>query len=154
MSRSLKLLSPEHRWALLPVILARMFLSTTAPAAPGSDQSGVENQAIEHKLLRTIIEFLQFSFQHQIQQQNASPKGVPAEFTNTLLTNLRACMKSVLVTQMEKSKLRQALVTDRVRAEVMHMIVQIGDKVSTVSGDRVREDWVQTREAFMSTLDS
>ncbi len=140
-----------------------MFLATTVPApstsgkggaAPAVDASSVENQAVEHKLLRTIIEFLQYSFQFQIQQQNATPMGIPADFTNILITNLRACMKSVLVTQMEKSKLRHALVTDRVRAEVMHMIVQIGDKVSTVCDARLREDWIQTREAFMSTLDS
>lgn len=176
MSRSMKLLAPEHRWALLPVILARIFMSSkdtaTTPAAPSSATKGAsaaaaaaaaaataaelstENTKVEHKLLKTIIEFLQFSFQFQIQQQNMAPPGVPAEFTNILLSNLRQCMKSVLVTQIEKSKLRTALMSDRNRAEVMHMIVTIGDKVSTVSDLRLREDWIQTREAFMSTLDS
>ena len=109
---------------------------------------------MEQRLLRTIIEFLQYSFSYQIEQQQMVPPGAVAYFTNILVSNLRQCIKSVMVTQMEKSKLRQALISERTRAEVMHMIVQIGDKVSTVADLQLREEWVQTREAFMSMLDN
>jgi hypothetical protein len=82
------------------------------------------------------------------------PPGAVAVFSNVLLSNLRQCIKSVMVTQMEKSKLRQALISERTRAEVMHMVVQIGDKVRPSADARLAEEWVQTREAFMSMLDN
>lgn len=157
MTRSLKLLTPPHRWALLPVILAKILLSPPAADPTGSSSSSSaanEALAVEQRLLRTIIEFLQYSYQYQIDQQRQVPPGAVAIFTNILLTNLRQCIKSVMVTQMEKSKLRQALISDRTRAEVMHMIVQIGDKVSVLADRRLSEEWVQTREAFMSMLDN
>ena len=109
---------------------------------------------MEQRLLKTIIEFLQYSFQFQIEQQSQVPPGSVAIFTDVLLSNLRQCIKSVMVTQMEKSKLRQALISERTRAEVMHMIVQIGDKVMMTADRRLAEEWVQTREAFMSMLDN
>jgi len=157
MTRSLKLLTPPHRWALLPVILAKILLSPPAADPTGtSSSSSAANEAlaVEQRLLRTIIEFLQYSYQYQIDQQRQVPPGAVAIFTNILLSNLRQCIKSVMVTQMEKSELRQALISDRTRAETMHMIVQIGDKVSVLADRRLSEEWVQTREAFMSMLDN
>jgi len=158
MTRSLKLLTPPHRWALLPVILAKILLSPPAadPTTASSSSSGAANEAlaVEQRLMRTIIEFLQYSYQYQVDSQRQVPPGAVAVFTNILLTNLRQCIKSVMVTQMEKSKLRQALISDRIRAEVMHMIVQIGDKVSVLADRRLSEEWAQTREAFMSMLDN
>ena len=61
-----------------------------------------------------------------------------------------------MVTQMEKHKLRQTLLSDRARAELMHVIVQIGDKVATsgICDAQLCEEWTQTREAFMVMLDS
>jgi hypothetical protein len=85
---------------------------------------------------------------------NQVPPGAVAVFSNVLLSNLRQCIKSVMVTQIEKSKLRQALISERTRAEVMHMVVQIGDKVRPSADARLAEEWVQTREAFMSMLDN
>lgn len=160
------------RWALLPVILAKILLSPPAQDPPSSSSAatsstttagststpagGVHNEAlvVEQRLLRTIIEFLQYSFQFQIEQQSQAPPGVSAVFTNVLLSNLRHCIKSVIVTQMEKSKLRQALISERTRAEVMHIVVQIGDKVRPSADVRLAEEWSQTREAFMSMLDN
>ena len=143
---------------MLPVILAKILLSPPAadPTAASSSSSGAANEAlaVEQRLLRTIIEFLQYSYQYQVDSQRQVPPGAVAVFTNILLTNLRQCIKSVMVTQMEKSKLRQALISDRTRAEVMHMIVQIGDKVSVLADRRLSEEWAQTREAFMSMLDN
>lgn len=148
------------RWALLPVILAKILLSPPAVESAGPSTGGapssaaLEALAVEQRLLKTIIEFLQYSYQYQIEQQLQVPPGAVAVFSNILLTNLRQCIKSVIVTQMEKSKLRQALISERTRAEVMHMVVQIGDKVSASADRRLAEEWVQTREAFMSMLDN
>jgi hypothetical protein len=187
------------------VILAKILLSPPAQDPPSSTStsgaaptSANEALAVEQRLLRTIIEFLQFSYQFQIDQQRQVclgvhadyvhcgrrhactnlfcfrwhillflvyahahllvtkqvPPGAVAVFSNVLLSNLRQCIKSVMVTQMEKSKLRQALISERTRAEVMHMVVQIGDKVRPSADARLAEEWVQTREAFMSMLDN
>jgi hypothetical protein len=139
------------------VILAKILLSPPAqdPPSSGSAAPAVnEALAVEQRLLKTIIEFLQYSFQYQIDQQRQVPPGAVAIFTNVLLSNLRQCIKSVMVTQMEKSKLRQALISERTRAEVMHMVVQIGDKVRVSAEIRLAEEWVQTREAFMAMLDN
>lgn len=135
----------------------------SAPLPEGTT-GAADALAVEQHLLRTIIEFLQFSFQYQIeqhqllqqqQQQFLNISGpIIAPFTNILLSNLRQCIKSVMVTQMDKNKLRQALISERTRAEVMHIIVQIGDKVSVVADSQLTEEWVQTREAFMAMLDT
>ena len=157
-SRSLKLLSPPHRWALLPVILAKTLLaqsySPDSSCNPTAATAAQEARAVEQRLLRTIIEFLQYSYQFQIEQQQMFPPGVPAEFTNILLANLRQCIKSVMITQMEKEKLIQTLISERTRAEVMHFIVQIGDKICGTADQRLAEEWTQTREAFISMLDN
>jgi len=159
MCRSLKLLIPPHRWALLPVILAKILLSTPPAENPKNPGAAGEALAVEQRLLKTIIEFLQYSYQYHVdmlaastgqqQQQQASSTS----FANILTANLRQCMKSVMVTQMEKSKLRQALTSERTRAEVMHMVVQIGDQTAPHTNSNVREEWSQTREAFMAMLD-
>jgi hypothetical protein len=145
--QSLKHLLPEHRWALVPIVLTKLLQVVPAAGAVS------ENHAVEQKLLQTIVEFFQFSYQYQIDQQKTMPANNTAPFTNILLINLRVCIKSVLVTQMEKKQLRQALVSDRSRAQIMHMIVQIGDRVAAVADRQLAEEWAHTREAFMSMLD-
>lgn len=135
---------------MIPVILARLLQTppnSTATINP-------ENAQVEQQLIRTIIEFLQYSYQFQIERQSAEPEGSTAAFTNVLLINLRQCVKSVMVSHMEKVKLRQALVSDKSRAEVMHVIVQIGDKIARFAEKQLSLEWVQMREAFMSMLDS
>ena len=67
--------------------------------------------------------------------------------------NLRQCLKAILVTQMDKNKLRQVLMSEKTRAEVLHIVVQIGDRVAHVADSQLAEEWVQTREAFMAMLD-
>lgn len=47
------------------------------------------------------------------------------EFSVNLLKNLRQCVRTVMVAQMEKSRLREALLSSRYRAEVMHNIIQV-----------------------------
>ncbi len=147
MSRAIKLLVPEHRWALLPVILARLFQT------PVKEQSD-EEQKIEQTLLKILIDFVQHSHVYQQEQQAAAAAGTTASFTLVLLTNLRQCVKSVMVSQMEKSKLKNTLLSARSRAEVMHVIVQIGDKVAKDTDNSKSSEWVSIREAFMSLLDS
>lgn len=139
------------RWALVPVILAKILLSP--PPENASTLSGAVSLAVEQRLLKTIVEFLQYSYQYQIEQQQRAAPGSTAPFTDLLIDNLRQCIKSVMVTQMEKNKLKQALISDRTRAEVMHMIVQIGDKVHVHASIKLCDEWVQTREAFMSMLE-
>lgn len=146
MSRSINLLPPEHRWALLPVILARVLQLDPA------DQPA-EEQEVEKKLMKTLVQFVQHSREYQKSQHMHPPDAGPAPFTAQLLGNLRQCVKSVMVSQMEKSKLRAALLSSRSRAEVMHVIVQIGDQVATDAETAVADDWASMREAFMSMLD-
>ena len=80
-----------------------------------------------------------------------------APFTTILLNNLRQSVKCVMVSQMEKNKLRNALLSSRSRAEVLHVIVQIGDQVAQDVGGGESTvaaiEWSQIRDAFMSMLD-
>ena len=85
-----------------------------------------------------------------------NPEGgdTMAPFTRVLLGHLRQCVKSVMVSQMEKSRLRIALLSARSRAEVMHVIVQIGDEVAIDAVNAtIATEWTQMKEAFMSMLD-
>ena len=89
---------------------------------------------------------------------NSNPGAVAelASFSLKLLTNLRQCLRSVMVSQMEKAQLRKALLSSRARAEVMQNVVQVGDQVAvwvTKSNSTVSAEWSQMREAFMSMLD-
>ena len=135
----------------MPVILAKILLSP--PPEDVSTPTGAVSLAVEQRLLKTIVEFLQYSYQYQIEQQLRMAPGSAAPFTDLLIDNLRQCIKSVMVTQMEKNKLRQALTSERTRAEVMHMVVQIGDKVHVQASLKLSDEWVQTRDAFMSMLE-
>ena len=62
-------------------------------------------------------------------------------------------MKSVMVSQMDKSRLRATLKISRDRAVVMNVIVQIGDEVAKDAGEVIATEWAQMREAFMCMLD-
>jgi len=151
MSRSINLLPPEQRWALLPVILARVLQLDPA-------EQSAEEKEVEQKLMKTLVQFVQHSrefqqAQAQQQHQRTGGSGAPAPFSTQLLGNLRQCVKSVMVSQMEKSKLRAALLSSRSRAEVMHIIVQVGDLVAKDVDSSVADDWASMREAFMSMLD-
>jgi hypothetical protein len=59
-----------------------------------------------------------------------------------------------MVSQADRARLRQALLGSRHRAEVMHLVVSIGDKVAVSADPLLVEEWAQTREAFMAMLDS
>jgi len=154
MSRSLALLPPEQRWALLPVILARIFQSDTSIHTD-------EDKEVEQILIKTLLEFIQYSQKLQVEQLEQIKKAceengqpiTPAPFTPVLLGHLRQCVKSVMISQMEKNKLRQALTSSRIRAEIMHVIIQVGTKVSEDASTDGAADWTQMSEAFMSMLD-
>ena len=135
------------RWALLPVILARVLQSD--PLEQSADE-----QIVEKKLLQTLTLFIEHSHEYQRNQQAlVSAAGGCAPFTSMLLSNLRLCVKSVMVSQMEKSRLRTTLKFSRDRAVVMNVIVQIGDEVAGQAVEIVATEWVQMREAFMCMLD-
>lgn len=138
---------PCLRWALLPVILARVLQSD--PSEQSSDE-----QAVEKKLLHTLTLFIEHSHEYQKNQQAlVSSVGGCAPFTSMLLGNLRLCVKSVMVSQMEKSRLRTTLKFSRDRAVVMNIIVQIGDEVAGQAAETISTEWIQMREAFMCMLD-
>lgn len=154
-SRVLSLLIPSHRWSLLPLVLARILLSPPVAGSHGTstnDQPS-SHEAVEQRLLRTIVEFLQYSYKYLVDLQRTSDERF-STFANELISNLRICIKSVMVSQMEKKRLSESLISNRSRAEVLHLIVQIGDKVSPLAELKLKEEWIQTREAFMSMLDN
>lgn len=73
-----------------------------------------------------------------------------------LLAHLRQCIKSVLVSQMEKNQLRKSLLCSRKRAEVMHVITQLGDKVAITVANNIdaQVEWSQLRDAFLLMLEN
>ena len=141
-------------WALLPAILARIL-----QVSPSGQQE--EDTAIEQRLSKTLLEFINHTHQYlqdivlQAAAGNASilQDGGPKTFAIEFVAHLRQCVKSVMVSFMEKTQLRQALLSSRSRAEVMHIVVQVGDKVSE-DMHGTDNDWVHIREAFMTMLDN
>jgi hypothetical protein len=107
--------------------------------------------------MKALVQFVKHAREFQQNEQKkhalAHPEGGQAPFTAVLLGNLRQSVKSVMVSQMEKSKLRNALLSSRSRAEVLHVIVQVGDQVAQEAEAAVATEWSQIREAFMSMLD-
>lgn len=67
---------------------------------------------------------------------------------SVLLVHLRQCIKSVMVSQMETKQLRKALVSSRKRAEVMHIILRLGDQIVT---SFCRDDMTDEEEEEMET---
>lgn len=76
-----------------------------------------------------------------------------APFTVLLLGHLRQCVKSVMITYMEKKVLRQALLSCRQRAEMMHVIVELGNELSSIVDASIRLEWTTIKETFMAMLD-
>jgi hypothetical protein len=143
-----------------------------------------ETQAsMEQQLLKMLIEFLQFSFQYQVEQQKLQDSITnnhnlqiqqqqqhnnnninnnvqqqfqqlqqPALFTNIFLTNLRQCLKSLIITQMDKNKLKLSVSSDTTRSEILKIIVMMGSRVANVADKQLRDDWHQTLEAFITFL--
>jgi hypothetical protein len=181
LSRSMNLLPPNQRWALIPVILARVLQSDpaeqndevrpcssplplppsllpdygythslfTSPAAHAQ-----QDKEVEETLMKTILLFVQHSRQFQVEQQNQTPPNVTHPFTLVLLTNLRQTVRSCMVAHLEKSKLRSALLSSRHRAEVMHVLVMLGEEIKLSVDDVARNEWMHICEAFYLMLDS
>ena len=53
-----------------------------------------------------------------------------------------------------ESKLKEALLSSRHRAEVMHVVVGVGEEINTAVDEATRNDWVKVCEAFYTLLDS
>jgi hypothetical protein len=163
MRRSICLLQASQRWTLLPVLVARILQRDP------SEQSK-EDLVVEASLLATIIEFIQYEEDCIVNRVNVGNNIPPS----VLLIHLRQCIKSVMVSQMETKQLRKALVSSRKRAEVMHIILRLGDQiVSTFCKEDMSEeeieasampltyidaqrktDWMQLRDAFMLMLEN
>lgn len=170
--RGIKLLSPQHRWALIPIILARVLLPAPTTAVPPSSSSSAvtaaeqqqqqEYQQVERKLLQTISEYLHHCYnQHRDLHAKIIPGVAAAQllangYTKELVGHLRQCLKNIMITQMDKkAQLRESLLAEKTRAEVLYLVVQMGDQILTTWNDaQAKVEWVQTREAFMSLLES
>jgi hypothetical protein len=126
--------------------------SASAKETAGATSSP-EAIEVEKKLLKTIMEYLQFTYKQYNDIRNSRNPELALNYTNELLNNLRQCLKNVMITQMEKNQLRESLLSERTRAEIMHVAVTLGDNVSTSADQRNLEEWKQTRDAFMSFLD-
>lgn len=119
-----------------------------------------DDKLVEEKLMKNLLIFIQFAHQYQLELQNASgdnysDEGQPSSrFSYMLLTNLRQCLKSVMVAFLDKVQLRMALLSSRSRAEVLHVIVQVGDRVSEYVDAIAANEWMQIRETFMQMLDT
>jgi hypothetical protein len=169
LSRSMNVLTPEHRWALIPVIIARLLL--TDPSNQSQDE--VETEEI---LLQSISMFIQFSQEYQeVEQSKYSliDSGTCAPFSLTLLKNLRQCIRGVVVAHIEKQALHGAVLTCRSRAALLNQIVELGDVLrdmivesteiqqGTEGSDKLRQavnlatcdDWVNTSEDFIAMLE-
>jgi hypothetical protein len=164
--------------------------ASTLPSAAPSSSSGANttdsnannagiSEAVEKRLLKTIIEYLQYSYQVylNLQKQPSLSATIPEakegieSFCKELLSRLRQVLKNILITQLpydtssgagqgqgsHGQRLRDALLVERTRAEVVHVVVSLGNEilsqVARISG-QTAEEWVQTRDAFMSFLDN
>jgi hypothetical protein len=85
--------------------------------------------------------------------QGLCPPGTSHPFTLQLLHNLRETVRSVVVAHMDRSRLREALLSSRHRAEVMHVVVQLGQQIKDAVDDERRDDWTKNCEAFYAMLD-
>ena len=70
LSRSINLLAPEHRWGLLPVVIARLL--STDPKTQSAD-----DKEVEEKLLAAMLQFVQHSKEYQKMEQSGPswPRG-------------------------------------------------------------------------------
>ena len=159
MSRSFSLLEPVQRWALLPAIITRLLLqhnnSSSSSGSNDDDNSSCndENAEIEAKLLKTLLQFIQHSYQYQQdQQQPLSNTNYVAPFTILLLINLTKVLNGILIAYSNKEDisngnssniglLKDSLLSSRNRATLLHQVVTIGDKIhSCIQGCLKTED--------------
>lgn len=104
--------------------------------------------------MKTMLQFVQHSHQFQQEMQAQMPPNTAHPFTLTLLENLRNTVRSCMVAHLEKSQLRSALLSSRHRAEVMHVIVQLGEEIKVSVDETVRNEWMHICEAFYTMLDN
>jgi hypothetical protein len=144
-----------YRWALLPAILARIL-------QVNPEEQADEDKVVEEKLMKNLLDFIRHAHQYQRELQSKTDDkfldgggdASSANFATFLLKHLRQCLKSVMITFLDKAQLRQALLSSRSRAEVLHIVVQVGDRlvedVDAITGN----EWLQIKEAFMVMLDT
>jgi hypothetical protein len=103
LARGFQILPVDQRWALLQVILARILQKR-----PPEDEEG---RAVEAKLMETLLAFVKW------------PEN-PAT-----LAQVKQCLKSVMISHMEKNILKEAL-SLRSRAEVLQAVLHKGEAIA------------------------
>ncbi len=168
LSRSMNVLAPEHRWALIPVIIARLLL--TVPS-----QLSKEENETEEKLLGSIAMFINFSQEYQETEQSSctAADGSVAPFSLSLLKNLKQCIRGVVVAHEQKQALHGSILTCRSRAVLLNQIVELGDNIrdnivaliesqqQIDASDKLRQavslaacdEWVKASEEFIGMLE-
>ena len=113
---------PEKRWLLVPPILTRILQTDHATSNP-------EERQAEVSLIQTCTTFFKQAYMHTLSLKNqpmppphpsrsaAGPAPTSQQeffvrFVKHLLHHFRQCVKSVLVTFMEKNQLRKVLLID------------------------------------------
>jgi hypothetical protein len=153
MSRSIKLLLPEHRWALVPAILSKVLQTNSSTLSR-------DDTRVETRLCKTLLQFVQQSQEHQ---QFMVKERLPdaQHFSTWLLGALQGCLETAILSTNATTKandgeavpsLRETLLSSRPRAEVMHIIVQVGDKAAESASAEKRKNWDNTKNTFMQKL--
>jgi UTP-glucose-1-phosphate uridylyltransferase len=132
------------------VILARTL--QVVRSGPSAAAPNPEDEAVEQRLMKVLVQF--FQSDSALSDENLELGRI--DYSVSMLQNLRQCIKTVMVSQMEKSRLREALLSSRYRAEAMHNIILAGDKIAKhlTESSAAAQQWVEMREAFMAMLDA
>jgi hypothetical protein len=130
---------------LTPFILARTLQNATSG-------KNTEEDAVEQRLMKVLVQFVQ----SESQASDETLERGNSDFSVELLKSLKQCVKTVMVAQNEKNQLRASLLSSRHRAEVMHNIIQVGDKIAKALTEEsnIAVQWDQMREVFMAKLDN
>ncbi len=151
MCRSIELLDDEQRWALTPVILTRVLLTDH------NDQLKVDKEVEEH-LLTIISRFIIEAYNRFETSSTRFELNVTKDTKAKMIFHLWQCLRNVVVSQANGSLLQKALLSSRVRAEVMQNVVQTGDRIlgadECIKHSEEGEKWKHVREAFMCMLDN
>ncbi len=145
MSRSIKLLSPKHRWALVPAMITKVLQSDFKAHSE-------EDAKVENRLMITVNQFIAQTLEHQ---QFMVQERLPdySQFSTWLLNNLNNCLNATMSVSSEPKVFSAALMGSKARAEVAADIVKVGDKVSEVAEEDARSNWNNSRDKFLTMLD-
>jgi hypothetical protein len=109
---------------------------------------------VEQRLLKTIIQFLLQSKEHQ---QFMVKERLPdaSQFSGWLLNNLTKCIASTVLAfegNDEQAILKDSLLTSKHRSEVFSMIISVSDAVSPMSDSSSKKSWSSAKNNFVNLL--